>query len=320
MTLTELIAGLSDPAAHHPRPARVGVRQTHISAVFLTDGHAVKVKKPVALGFLDFSTPEKRRACCEREVALNRRLAPDVYLGVVPITRGPAGLRVGGDGEPVEWAVLMRRLPDDATLLARLRRGEVTPATVADLGRRLAAFHAAAEGGERVAAFGRFEAVAGNARDNFTQAEPAVGVAVSRAVFDRLSALTEAELTRLHPLIDRRAAAGVPRDTHGDLHLDHVYLFPDRPPPGDIVVVDCIEFNDRFRYADPVADLAFLVMDLGFHGRRDLAGALADAYFAAANDPDGRELLAFYTAYRAVVRAKVDGMQLAEPEVPEAAK
>ena len=110
----------------------------------------------------------------------------------------------------------------------------------------------------------------------------------------------------------------MPRDTHGDLHLDHVYLFPDRAPPADLVIIDCIEFNERFRFADPVADMAFLVMDLAFHGRRDLARAFADAYFRASGDEEGRALLPFYTAYRAAVRGKVEGMELAEREVPEA--
>jgi hypothetical protein len=117
--------------------------------------------------------------------------------------------------------------------------------------------------------------------------------------------------------MESRVRAHVPRDTHGDLHLEHVYLFPDRSPPRDLVVIDCIEFNDRFRYADPVADMAFLVMDLRFHGRRDLADAFADAYFRAADDPRGRELLPFYVAYRAAVRAKVEGMAAEEEEVPE---
>ena len=110
----------------------------------------------------------------------------------------------------------------------------------------------------------------------------------------------------------------MPRDGHGDLRLDHVYLFPDHPPPADLVIIDCIEFNERFRYADPVADMAFLVMDLARHGRRDLARAFADAYFRASGDAEGRALLPFYTAYRAAVRGKVEGMELAEPEIPEA--
>src|SRR5262249_55918449 len=163
-----------------------------------------------------------------------------------------------------------------------------------------------------------FAVVARNARENFEQAAAQVGATISRAVFDRLRALTEDALARLRPVIEARAARGVPCDTHGDLHLDHVYLFPDRPPPGDLVVIDCIEFNERFRFADPVADMAFLVMDLAFRGRRDLARAFAAEYFRAAGGAEGRALLPFYTAYRAAVRGKVEGFELTEKEVPQA--
>jgi aminoglycoside phosphotransferase family enzyme/predicted kinase len=319
MELHELIAALSRPEAYAGPAGEVIVRQTHISAVFLAGDHAFKVKKPVDLGFLDFSTPEKRLHFCREEVRLNRRLAPSVYLGVVPVLREGGRLRFGEPGEAgnvVEWAVKMRRLPDSATLRARLYRGELQPDQLRALARFLAAFHASAEGGPRIAPFGRFEYVAGNARENFAQAADLVGTTVHKEVFDRLAARTEAELDRLRLLIEGRARRGVPRDTHGDLHLDHVYLFPDRPPPEDLAIIDCIEFNDRFRFADPVADMAFLVMDLRFRGANDLALAFSDAYFRAADDGDGPELLAFYTAYRAMIRAKVEGFESLELEVP----
>jgi aminoglycoside phosphotransferase family enzyme/predicted kinase len=316
MEPSRLIEELSRPAAYPAGVERVEVRQTHVSAVFLAGRHAYKVKKPVEFGFLDFRTLERRRHFCEEEVRLNRRLAPAVYLGVVPITRGADGLKVEGDGAAVEWAVKMVRLPEEATLRERLLRGEVGAARLEDLARRLAAFHAAAEGGGPVASFGRFTVVAGNARENLEQPAAAVGVTVSAAVFERLRALTEGALARLRPLIESRAARGVPRDTHGDLRLSHVYLFPERAPPDDVVVIDCIEFNERFRYADPVADVAFLYMDLVRAGRRDLAEAFAAAYFTAAADGEGRALLPFYTAYRAAVRAKVEGLRAAEAEVP----
>jgi aminoglycoside phosphotransferase family enzyme/predicted kinase len=316
MELDRLIEGLADPAAYPEPVAGVEVRQTHISVVFLAGGHAYKVKKPVNLGFLDFSTLARRRHFCAEEVRLNRRLAPAVYRGVVPVTRSGGRVRMEGEGEAVEWAVKMKRLPDEATLQKRLLRGEVGPDLVRTLARKVAAFHARADSGKRIAAFGRFPVVARNARENFAQSLPQVGVTVSPAVFARLRCLTEEALARLRPLIEARARRGVPRDTHGDLRLDHVYVFPDRPPPEDLAVIDCIEFNERFRFADPVADMAFLAMDLAFHGRRDLARAFADACFEAAGDDEGRALLPFYTAYRAVVRAKVEGFELAEREIP----
>jgi aminoglycoside phosphotransferase family enzyme/predicted kinase len=313
----ELIAALSDPSAYPYPVERVEVRHTHISAVFLAGGYAYKVKKPVDLGFLDFRTLERRQHFCAEEVRLNRRLAPQVYEGVVPVVRTAAGVKVEGAGAVLDWAVKMVRLPDEATLLSRLRAGQLDAGALGSLARRLAEFHASSEGGPHVAAFGRFEVVAGNARENLEQTRPQVGDTVHPAVFARLSALLEQRLAELRLLIEARAARGVPRDTHGDLHLDHVYLFPGRPPPDDLAVIDCIEFNERFRYADPVADMAFLVMDLLFRGRPDLAGAFREAYFTAAGDAEGRALLPFYVAYRAAVRGKVEGLELAEREVPE---
>jgi len=318
MELARLIEALADAAAYPHPVGKVVVHHTHISVVFLAGPYAYKVKKPVDLGFLDFTTLDKRRHFCKEEVRLNRRLAPSVYLGVVPVTRTGAALEVEGEGEVVEWAVKMQRLPEEATLQKRLQRREVSTALIAALAQKIAHFHAEAEGGPHVAAFGGFEVVARNARENFEQAVPQLGITLSRAVFDRLGALTEEALGRLRPLIEERAQRGVPRDTHGDLHLEHVYLFPDRDPPGDLVIIDCIEFNERFRFADPVADMAFLAMDLAFHGRRDLAAVFAESYFRAGGDEEGRALLPFYTAYRACVRGKVEGFELTEKEVPEA--
>ncbi|MDR3637075.1 MAG: AAA family ATPase [Isosphaeraceae bacterium] len=316
MGLADLVCALSEPSAYPHHVDNVDVHQTHISVVFLAGSYAYKVKKPLSLGFLDYSTLERRRGFCEQETILNRRLAPEVYLGVVPVTREPDGLRVEGQGPVVEWAVKMVRLPADATLEARLRRGLLGPEHVELLARRIAAFHADAATNAEITAAGRFGVVADNARQNFAHA----AAAVSRAVFERARDRTERCLDSLRPLIEARAERGVPRDGHGDLRLDHVYFFPDRPPPADLVIVDSIEFNARFRHADPVADMAFLDMDLVFHGRRDLARIFSNTYFLASGDAEGRSLLPFYRSYRAAVRGKVEGIESLEPEVPDAAR
>jgi aminoglycoside phosphotransferase family enzyme/predicted kinase len=318
MELARLIAALSDPSAYrHPVDA-VAIRQTHISVVFLAGPYAYKIKKPLVLGFLDYGTLERRHHFCELEVRLNRRLAPTVYRGVVPVTEDGSRVAIGGTGAVVEWAVQMERLPDAATFREQLRRGRIGGAEVAALARRIAAFHAGAETGPAIADCGRFAVVAQNARANFTESAAHVGTTVSQAVFLRLQELMERTLAALEPVLEARAQRGLPRDGHGDLRLDHVYWFPDRQPPEDLLIVDGIEFNTRLRYADPVADMAFLAMDLAFHGRRDLAGTFSEAYFQAAGDAEGRALLPFYTAYRAAVRGKVKGIQYSEPETPVA--
>lgn len=318
MELRILIDALSDPSAYPIGVETIEVRQTHISVVFLVGNYVYKIKKPVELGFLDFSTLEKRRYYCEEEVRLNRRLAPDVYLGVVPVVRRGTVVQVEGSGEIIEWAVKMERLPDEATLCNRLLCGDVSVAVAEGLANKIAAFHAQAEAGARISAFGKFDVVARNARENFEQSVPQVGTTLSRAVFDRFRKLTDDVLEQYRLAIERRAARGIPRDTHGDLRLEHVYLFEERKPPANFVVIDCIEFNERYRYADPVADMAFLTMEFKFYGQDDLARAFTDAYFRAAGDEEGRVLVPFYTSYRAAVRGKVEGIKLAEAELPEA--
>ena len=237
---------------------------------------------------------------------------------MVPVVRTADGPRLEGEGEVLEWAVKMRRLPEEATILERLRRGEVGVELIESLARRIACFHRTAEANERIAAFGRFDAVSRMVLDVLPHSATELGTTISLSVLDRIRARTEATLSRLRPLIDSRAVRGMPRDTHGDLHLDHIYYFPDKEPPADLVIIDCIEFNERFRFTDPVADMAFAVMDLAFLGRRDLARAFAEAYFVAAEDEEGRALLPLYTSYRAMVRATVEGLLLAEQEVREA--
>ncbi|MCA9160689.1 MAG: hypothetical protein KDA72_20300, partial [Planctomycetales bacterium] len=251
--LAEQIAALSDPAAYPDCTRSVEVRQTHISVVFLADNFVYKVKKPVDYGFLNFGNLEKRRFFCDEEVRLNRRLAPNIYLGVVPITRCGDQLCFEGDGDAVEWAVKMRRLPDDATLLYRLQHGEVSCEVMRELGRRIASFHSAAERGPDIDPFGKFDVVAGNARENFEQSSPQIGSTVSQSVFARIESLTDEALTQHRSLIESRAMRGVTCDTHGDLRLGHVYLFPDRSPPENLIVIDCIEFAERFRFADPIS-------------------------------------------------------------------
>lgn len=316
MELVRLIEALAHPAAYPFDVDAVEVHHTHISVVFLAGSFAYKIKKPVRLPFLDFSTLDKRLHYCREEVRLNRRLAPAVYLDVVPIARTATGVLVEGQGDVVDWAVKMTRLPQEASLEQRLARGQVDEGTVAELGRRLAFFHASAATGPDIVAAAQFDLVAQNARDNFEQSRDHVGVTVSSVVLERLRTITDTSLERLRPRIEQRVREGRPRDTHGDLHLDHVYLFPDCPAPQNLVIVDCIEFNERFRYADPIADMAFLAMDFIFHCHRRLARSFADAYFQAAADEPGRALLPFFMSYRAAVRAKVEGMEAQEIEVP----
>lgn len=313
--ITATFAELAVPQAYPFAVDHVEVRQTHISAVFLAGPFAYKLKKPVKLPFLDFSTLERRRFFCDEEVRINRRLAPDVYLGVVPVCDGDKGLCFEQTGPALDWAVKMVRLPDDAAMAARLKSDTLTPSDVARLAERIARFHAEAPRAETVSTFGRFAAIAHNIRDNLDAAEQQIGRLLTPRVYLRLRHATDEMLAALRELIDRRRASGFSRELHGDLHLDHIYLFPDLPPPRDLAIVDAIEFNEEFRWIDVVADMAFCAMDFLFYGRRDLARQFTDEYFERTSDADGRRLLPLYTSYRAAIRAKVEGIAASESEI-----
>jgi aminoglycoside phosphotransferase family enzyme/predicted kinase len=317
MELLSIINSLSDPRAYTGAVDKIEVRQTHISVVFLAGDFAYKIRKPVKFAFLDFSSRSQRRLDCQREVDLNQRLAPDVYLGIVPIVLRDGRLQVEGVGETVEWAVKMRRLPDECTLKFRLAHDSVGKDVMTMLARRLASFHATAAFGSEIAQFGRYEAVAKHVLENLEVGDSDRNATIERGLFERLTNLTRQKLEDVRDVIERRAKKLIPRDTHGDLRLDHIYLFPDQLPPGNLCIIDCIEFNDGFRYADPISDIAFLIMDLKFYGRAVLAEILISEYFDASGDEEGRLVLALYTSYRSAVRAKVALLESTEPEIPE---
>jgi aminoglycoside phosphotransferase family enzyme/predicted kinase len=294
--------------AFYPHPVeQVQLRETHISRVFLTGEWVYKLKKPVDLGFLDFSTLERRRHFCHREVVLNRRLAEDVYLGVVAITRQDDGFRLYGPGEAVEYAVHMRQLREDDALEERLRRGQVAPALVSGVAERLAAFYRRLEPLSGPEALASREHLQSACEDNFRQVDEAGIPGLDPRRLAVVQAATRGFLRHRRPLFDRRAAAGWVRDGHGDLRCDHIYLEGER-----IQVIDALEFNDRLRCLDLASDLAFLAMDLDAHRQAGLAEAFLEASVRALEDRGIYALLPFYQCYRAMVRCKVSCLRRRE--------
>lgn len=288
-------------------PESVAMRETPTSRVFLAAERAFRLKKPVVLPFLDYGTPERRRDMCREEVRLNGRLAPDVYLGVRAVTVTPDGLELAGEDHPraVDYVAEMRRYDESHTLAARLARGEARREDIAAVARVLADFHARAR---RVTAAGvPALAVERRLTENFHEL---LLIVEQRGEVDRVLALerfAHAFVVAHRQMLDARARGGVIREGHGDLRAAHVLLEDDR-----VQVVGCVEYDRRLRELDVADDLASLVVDLAAHGVGHIARALVCAYRDAGGDPGDDALIAFYAAYRALLRAKVTLLRAAE--------
>ncbi len=287
-----------------PAPSHVALEETHISWVFVLDRDVFKVKKPVDLGFLDFSTVDKRKAACEAEVLLNARLAPHVYRGLVAVRRGEDGrARIEGNGEIIDWAVHMHRLPDDRRADNLLAKNRLSGEDIDLIAARIAEFHESTRADEETAAFGKVGVIRQNLEENFAQTRGSLDAYVSPENAEEIVRWQTAFVRGHEELFEQRVLAGHVRDGHGDLRLEHVYL--DAPTP---TIIDCIEFNDRFRYADVCGDIAFLSMDLAAKGRVDLSERLLAHYARMSNDFDLYALVDFYESYRAFVRGKISAM------------
>jgi hypothetical protein len=298
----------------YPHPVR-GLRlvETHISWVFLTGDFAYKVKKPLDLGFLDFSTLEKRAHCCREELRLNRRLAPALYLDVVALTGTLDAPVLDGPSEPVEYAVKMRQF-DEAGLLDRLiAAGDLPPERIERIARIAAEFHERAERAPEGTDFGAPERAHFPVAENFYQTLPLVRDPAVIARIEVLRAASEAAYQRLGPLMAQRRRDGFIRECHGDMHLGNMALVD-----GDVAIFDGIEFNPNLRWIDVMSEVAFLCMDLEQRGRPDYAWRFLNAYLERTGDYPGLALLRYYQGYRAMVRAKVTAIRLAQPGLPEA--
>lgn len=304
-----IVADLLRPDAYDPPADDVRLHETHSSWVLLAGPFAYKLKKPVNLGFLDFTTIERRRADCEEELRLNRRFSPQMYLGVVEITERDGHFRIGGEAGSGEPAVWMRRLPEEGMLPAKLARGDVDMRLARRIGRTLAKLHGRSETGPDIDAYGSPASVIANWRENFDQMGPFVGRTVSSDVNEEIRTYVDRFLRQQAPLLEQRVADGHVRDGHGDLHAASICI-----DDGQILLFDNLQFAPRYRCADLASEVAFLAMDLEYHGRADLAWGFVDSYVRASRDDGLLRLLDFYTCYRAYVRGKVRSLRLAQTE------
>lgn len=299
LRLARLVAALHDPACYSHRVGRIAVLETHISVVLLTGGTAYKLKKPLNLGFLDFSTLEKRRFYCEEELRLNRRLASHLYLDVVPISGSIDCPRVGGSGEPIEYAVRMREFPQDGLFDRLLARGELDATLIDSLAEAVTEFHGRAARAPQSSEFGGLATITRPAAQNFDQLRELLGDEQDSRL-EALRAWTLAQEQRLQPAFARRKQAGFVRECHGDLHLGNVVLFEGRPQ-----IFDCIEFDPALRWIDVVSEIAFTVMDLNVRGRSDLGSRFLNRWLEIGGDFGSLAVLPYYLVYRSMVRAKV---------------
>jgi aminoglycoside phosphotransferase family enzyme len=306
---TQLVQALLTPQAYPEEPGKIELIQTHISFVFLTQNYVYKIKKAVNFGFLDFSTLEKRRHYCQKELELNRRLCPQIYLEVDSITLTDDSLKINGAGEPVEYALKMRRLPQEKIMTQLLKEDKITKTTIDAIAKIVADFHFRAETSPEINAFGSLKIVKTNWDENFTQTEKYINQTILQSAFEFIQNKINAFMDTNKVLFESRIAEGRIRDCHGDLHSGNIFV------TDAICIFDAIEFNDRFRYSDVASDVAFLAMDLDYQQRTDLADYFIAQYIAYSKDRQLIAMLPFYKCYRAYVRGKVISFKLDDPHI-----
>lgn len=309
-----VVDALLHPEVYPHATSKISLRQTHISFVFLTGSLAYKIKKAVNFGFLDYSTLAKRRHFCREEVRLNRRLVPDMYLGVVEIGESNGRIVVGSGGKVLEYAVKMKQLPEHRMMDRLLARGRVTNPMVERLAEKLSDFYRRARTDSEVSRYGTQEVVLFNARENFTQLDPYSGWVFPAAQLERIRTYSEDFVGANGRLFSERIKQRRIRDGHGDLRAQNI-CFSD-----EIRIFDCIEFNKRFRYGDVASDIAFLITDLDYAGYPDLSQRFIEAYVESSGDRECIDVIDYYKVYRCCVRTKTECFKLGEPEIPREEK
>ena len=308
MIQKQIVEALMKPEAYDKDPGQIELVQTHISFVFLTKKFVYKVKKAVDFGFLDFTTLEKRRFFCNKELELNRRLCGDMYLEVVPINRSNA-IKIKGEGETVEYAVKMKRMPQEKMMTKLLEENKVDDRLVDRIAKIIADFHSKAETNSRISEFGSLAIIGTNWKENFEQTAEFVGITISMKDFKLIRERIKDFMKINVSLFEKRIAEDRVRDCHGDIHSGNIFV------TDGIYIFDAIEFNERFRYSDVAADVAFLAMDLDFRERTDLSNFFVESYIKYSGDQELTKLLPFYKCYRAYVRGKVISFKLKDPNV-----
>jgi aminoglycoside phosphotransferase family enzyme/predicted kinase len=306
MNTKQLIEKLSDPNFYpHEVRGAVQVVQTHASIIFLTGDYAYKLKKPVNYHFLDFSTLEKRRYYLEQELILNKQVAGDIYLEVLPISEEQGQLSLKGTGTAIEYVLKMKQFPQDCLLSQVFERGELTNLDMENLSKKVARFHRQASTSDYITSFGNLEIIKQAIDENYQQTEKYIGFVQTHQQFEETKAYTDNFFANHWDWLQERQTKGMIRECHGDLHLNNMFRWQ-----GEIQLFDRIEFNESFRFVDVIYDIAFTVMDLTARGREDLANIFLNTYLEQMADWEGLKVLPLYLTRQAYVRAKVNSFLL----------
>lgn len=292
------------------------VVETHISWVLLTGQYAYKIKKPLNFGFLDFTTLEKRHHFCQKELELNRRLAPEIYETIIPITGTLESPQLNGEGPVIEYAIKMKEFSQDNLFTKVLSRGELTEDYIEQLAETIAKFHSEIPSAQLGTPFGTPDHILAPVIQNFEQARPLIDEAQDINNLEAIQKWSLEESKKLAPIFTLRKQQGYVKECHGDIHLGNIILLDNRP-----VIFDCIEFNEDFRWTDVMSDVGFLIMDLIEHEKPLLANRLLNHYLEITGDYEGLRVIRYYIVYRAMVRAKIalfQKMQCADPLEKEA--
>nr|WP_290222128.1 AAA family ATPase [Trichocoleus desertorum] len=315
-SLPPFIQQMLEPGFYpHPVVEPIQLIQTHVSYVLLTGDYAYKAKKPVNFGFLDFDTLEKRCHFCEEEIRLNQRGAAELYLEILPLTQDGDRYQLGGSGDPVEYVIKMRQFPQETLFTNLFDRGELTAARLVELAQELASFHAKATSSDYIRSFGEVDQIRVAIDENYDQTLKYVGGPQTQQQLDETRNYTDRLFAEHKALFDSRIRNGWIRECHGDVHLRNICLWQDK-----VLLFDCIEFNEPFRFVDAMFDVAYIVMDLDARDRPDLSNVFLNAYVEQTGDWEGLQVLPFYLSRQSYVRAKVTSFLLDDPTVPEVEK
>ncbi len=310
-----MLESLNRPESYDSPVREIRLIQTHISWVFLTGDFVYKIKKPVDFGFLDFTTLEKRKKFCRKELEINRMFSPEIYIDVLPVNRSDYSIKINGPGETIDYAIKMKQLPQENLMNELLDKNLIETKTIDSIAEILTEFYSKTQTFRDPHSIGSFETVRFNWRENFRQTRAFIGETIDQKTFEFIEGRVSGFMEKNRDLFGKRLREGKIKWCHGDLHSGNIFVVDSK-----VYIFDAIEFNERFACSDIASDIAFLSMDLDFRHRKFLSDYFIKKYIEKSGDSEIEKLLDFYKCYRAYVRGKVLGFRVNDPGIPDPEK